>query len=55
MTMSNPIPEPTPADKFSFGLWTVGTRGATRSVTRRARRWTPSTPSSGSPSSGRTA
>ena len=27
MTMSNPIPEPTPADKFSFGLWTVAYPG----------------------------
>jgi hypothetical protein len=26
--------QPTPADKFSFGLWTVANRGAIRSVSR---------------------
>ena len=42
---------PTPADKFTFGLWTVGWRGRDPSATRPGRRWTRSSPFSGSPSS----
>ena len=37
-------------DRFTFGLWTVGWRGATRSARRPASRWTRSTRWTGSPS-----
>ncbi len=40
----------TPADKFTFGLWTVGWQASTSSVARCARRWTPLTLSASSPS-----
>ena len=42
---------PTPDDKFTFGLWTVGWQAATRSATPPARRSTRSSRSTGSPSS----
>ena len=46
---------PSPDDHFTFGLWTVGNRGAIRSATRCGPRSIPSTRSTGSPSSAPTA
>ena len=47
------VPTPTPADRFTFGLWTVGWKGQ-RPVRRRhpARRSTRSSRCTGSPSAG---
>ena len=45
--------EPRPEHRFTFGLWTVGNPGATRSAGRRASRSIRSTASAGWPSSGR--
>ena len=49
------MPTPTPADKFSFGLWTVGYNGTDPFGGPTRPRSTSSTPSRSSPSSARTA
>ena len=41
---------PSPADKFTFGLWTIGYNGTIHSAVQRARRWTSCTRTRSSPS-----
>ena len=53
--MSIEIPTPTPEDKFSFGLWTVGWQGVDPFGGATRPPMDPSTPSRSSPSSGPTA